>query len=353
MFCSNCGKKVSKLDNYCNNCGELIHGYSRIIKRWNSSSNKPEPIEKLKQKLIKQYRGKNLGSIIKGRELKNSNGSCFVIEEKENIDIIKLDINKAKEKIASDLKLIYGIGKITEFKLKKQGYKDIYSLREHPRFKKDAKKFTELLENLSTNEIVEWICRWFSKSHPLIFCSSAFCDINDYIILDIETLGLYNRPIILIGMARIEKKEINIKQYLIRDLEEEASTLKNFISNIGKTNAFITFNGAMFDVPFLQERLYYYGIPFNLKRLNYDILHFSRKVWKEKFENYKLSTLEKFILGVKRKTDIPSSHVPDFYMSYLENKNIGPLIPIIEHNKQDIISLANLFAKINKEWKIF
>lgn len=358
MFCTNCGTEVSKLDNYCQHCGELVHGYSRIVKRWNTNQSPNPPgqfdsVENLKQKLLEEYGGKDFKEIIKGREVKNSQGSCFIIEDKKAISLKKIDAGRAKSKIASDLKLIYGIGKITETELKKEGYSNIYQLKAHPRFGKEAAELVKLLDSISADKVASWICRWVSKSHPLVFCCSAFSNIQDYIILDIETLGLYNKPIILIGMGKIKDGYIHTRQYLIRDLEEEAAILSHFITNIEKNNAFITFNGLMFDIPFLQERLYFYGIPFNLSRLNYDILHFSRRVWKHKFENYKLETLENLLLGVNRKMDLPSTYVPDFYRSYLSTKNIGPLIPIIEHNKQDIISLANLFAKISEEWETF
>jgi hypothetical protein len=34
---------------------------------------------------------------------------------------------------------------------------------------------------------------------------------------------------------------------------------------------------------------------------------------------------------------------PEFYETYLRTGNCGPLVPIIEHNKQDVVSLALLF----------
>ena len=34
--------------------------------------------------------------------------------------------------------------------------------------------------------------------------------------------------------------------------------------------------------------------------------------------------------------------VPEFYETYLQSGNPGPLVPIVEHNREDVTSLAKL-----------
>jgi uncharacterized protein YprB with RNaseH-like and TPR domain len=41
--------------------------------------------------------------------------------------------------------------------------------------------------------------------------------------------------------------------------------------------------------------------------------------------------------------------VPEFYDYYLRTGNPGPLVPIVEHNRKDIITLAKLFARLCEE----
>jgi len=36
----------------------------------------------------------------------------------------------------------------------------------------------------------------------------------------------------------------------------------------------------------------------------------------------------------------------------LRTKNVGPLVPIVEHNKQDLLSLGSLFSKLFEEWNL-
>ena len=62
------------------------------------------------------------------------------------------------------------------------------------------------------------------------------------------------------------------------------------------------------------------------------------------------ATLEKYLLDIERIDDVPNTLVPDFYETYLKTENPGPLIPIIDHNKQDLISLASIFSRLWDEW---
>ncbi|HID94242.1 MAG TPA: exonuclease, partial [bacterium (Candidatus Stahlbacteria)] len=47
----------------------------------------------------------------------------------------------------------------------------------------------------------------------------------------------------------------------------------------------------------------------------------------------------------------PAALVPDFYATYLRTKNVGPLIAIIEHNRDDLITLASVFSKLCESCK--
>jgi uncharacterized protein YprB with RNaseH-like and TPR domain len=83
---------------------------------------------------------------------------------------------------------------------------------------------------------------------------------------------------------------------------------------------------------------------------HYDVLHFSRRRWKDQFPSLRLTSLELEILGISREEDIPGQMVPEFYETYLKTGNCGPLVPIIEHNKQDVVSLALLFFHLLGEY---
>lgn len=307
--------------------------------------------EKLKLRLLKDYKGKKLEDVIDGQEIKNKKGRCYCIESRNKISLNIINPLQARNKILSDLKLIYGIGEITECALKADGYKTIEDLTEHRHFGLDAINFLKIINECDTEQIVDHIAHRFSNSHPLHLYSSSLYNKEDFIIFDIETLGLFNRPIILFGVARISNGQLLINQYLLRTIKEEPAAINGVLSHIHENSVFMTFNGRTFDVPYIKERLAYYRMKENLERPNFDILHFSRRAWKEKVPNCRLNTLEKYLFGTTRKDDVPSVLVPDFYDTYMRRKNIGPLIPIIEHNKRDLVTLTNIFSKLHEKWR--
>ena len=327
-------------------CGEFIASIPLDI-----DYQENQETERLKQRLLKKYKGKKIEDIIEGKEFKTEKGICYHIENQEKISLRTINPEHARKKILSDLKLICGIREKIERNLKGEGYKTIEDLTDHPRFGSEAKRFLEVLNKCDICQIVDWIAHRFSKSHPLVLYASGLHNKEDFIFLDIETMGLFVRPIILFGVARIFGDHISINQYLLRDVKEEPAALMGFLSHINKNSVLITFNGLTFDVPYIRERLAYYNMKADLEKPHFDILYFSRRKWEKEVPNCKLTTLEKYLFGIERIDDVPGDLVPEFYDTYMRTKNIGPLIQIIEHNKQDLITLANIFSKLNKEWE--
>ncbi|MBN2541498.1 ribonuclease H-like domain-containing protein [bacterium] len=306
--------------------------------------------EQLKNKLRKKYKGKTFDDVFNGTVLNTPHGICYHIESRFKIDFDIISPEKLKKKLLNSMKLIYGIGDVTETMLKNDGYHTIKDLVKHPVYKKRAEECLRSFESADCLKLSELVGHWYSKSHPLSLFTSGFHKKEDFIFFDLETMGLFNRPIILFGMARVEGNEIVISQYLLRDFTEEPGALYGFIKNMNEQTALVTFNGKSFDVPYVEERLAYYGIQGSLRIPHFDILHFSRRAWKGKFPDCSLSTLERYLFGIQRIDDVPGALVPDFYDEFVSTKNIGTLVPIVEHNKQDLISLARLFAKLHEEW---
>ncbi len=358
MQCGNCQKKAHALDNFCKHCGQLVHVHTRYVQRWTEDSGgqhqvAPLSLQHIKAEILSKFEQKKLDDVFAGRQVQTDMGSCYLIESTKQAALGPMNRGKARQSLLSDLKLLYGIGPVTEQKLKSQGYTSIEKLADHPRYKGEARHFLYCIKNADQKKLLEWICRWFNKSHPHIFCLSSFNHPSDFLILDIETLGLLNRPIILMGMAAISQNQLMVKQYLARNYDEEASLLMCLQQNIGPRSVFISFNGSGFDLPFIRQRSHYYRLQPDLARMHFDMLHFSRNMLKERFARFNLAFLEKNFLRVKRKQDLPSCLVPDLYEHYIQQKASGVLIPIIYHNRQDLISLAQVFFKLYAQWEKF
>ena len=78
-------------------------------------------------------------------------------------------------------------------------------------------------------------------------------------------------------------------------------------------------------------------------------MYFAKNLWADNLPDCKLQTIEKEIFGIERIEDVPGQYIPDYYDTYLLENNIGPVVPIIEHNAQDVISLASFLQKMYEE----
>ncbi|MEM3651172.1 MAG: ribonuclease H-like domain-containing protein [Candidatus Jordarchaeaceae archaeon] len=301
----------------------------------------------LKRRLLETYEGVSLEEAVPGEVVSTGVGQCYLVHsECQSEFYTRLD--GAREAIISNFKFLYGIGEKTEAKLKRRGYKTIEDLARHPKWGKAAREFLDLLDMRHFRRVQELLWHRVPKSHPLCFRLAGLNQEEDFAIIDIETMGLFSKPIILLGVAHSEGGKIKVHQYLARNVAEEVAALKVFMEGLDRFNAIISYNGRAFDIPFIEQRLNYYGLNSNIDKAHFDLLHFIRRAWRQTIPDCGLTTVEEFILGLKRGDGVPGALVPEFYREYLETKNVGPLVAIINHNRQDIISLAKLFSKLNE-----
>lgn len=300
---------------------------------------------RLEKDLLKRHEGQKLDDIFQGETCKSEQGSCYRIEESEKFKIKRIEKDKARSAILSNLKLLYGIGEAKERNLKEDGYETIEDLIGHPYHSQRAEEFIGKLHRSP----MECISECLPGSHPNQLYSSSFREIEDFLFFDIETMGLKDVPVILIGMARISGGKINVTQYLATKFTEEKAMIHSFLSDLNDKTIFVSFNGRSFDMPYIRSRAYQYGIRRNLRHHHLDLLYFSRRTWGGKLPNCRLQTLEKHLFNMERHEDVPSSQVPSFYKTYLETDNIGPLVPIVEHNKIDVITLARILSRLQED----
>ena len=302
----------------------------------------------LREDLIKKYEGKNLDEIFKGEYFKSNNGYCYKIEETLKLKMKTINKNNALNQILMDKKLITGIGSVKDELLTNKGYCTVNDLTKHPIFSKKALELLDIIHE-SPDSLTNYIINRYSKSHPHILLSSCLKENINYLFFDIETLGLKDLPIILMGLGKVKDNNLIVKQYLLTELEDEKALLTSFLADVDDDTTFVSFNGRSFDLPFIRGRLNHYNVKTNLNNCHLDLLHFSRRIWGGVLPNCRLQTLEKHLFKIDRVNDVPSSLVPEFYKTYLETGNIGPLIPILEHNQQDIITLAWILSQLYEE----
>jgi hypothetical protein len=306
--------------------------------------------QELKEELAERYRDQSLNKVIPGEKISNQYGTFYHLSEQVKEDSFKPEKETVEKTILSFFSLLPGIREYREDQLKRAGYKSIQDLISHPRWGTEAELVLQVVFEEDKLGLQHLLSSRLPKSHPLIFSLSSFHPWEDFLFLDIETLGLFGgNLVILIGIATLEDgKKMKLDQFLALEVEEEIGLLKAFSEYLSKSKSLVSFNGKAFDIPFLEGRLRYYGIVPDLHKSHFDLLHFSRRIWKDQLPDFCLDTIERNILKEKRSTHLPSSLVPEFYSDYLKTKNYGLLKPIVEHNRQDVLTLVRIFSELHR-----
>ena len=170
---------------------------------------------------------------------------------------------------------------------------------------------------------------------------------EDVLFLDTETTGLsggVGTIAFQIGVGYFTHNGFVVEQYLMHDYPEEEPMLRALNALMQRFTVLCTFNGRTFDVPLLKSRFLMNRIAHsNFPESHADVLYPARRLWKLRLKSCTLGNLEEQLLSVKREDDLPGALVPQTYFQYLKDGNFKPLEKILEHNKQDIVSLAQLF----------
>jgi len=306
--------------------------------------------QEFKGELVERYRNSPLNKVIPGEKISNEYGTFFYLFEEFEEECFKPGRETLEKSILSFFSLLPGIREFREDQLRKAGYQTLEDLISHPRWGKEAEFLLQIISEEDRSKLHQVLSSRLPKSHPLILSLSSFYPWKDFIFLDIETLGLFSgNLVVLIGIATIEQdKKIRLHQFLALEVKEEIAVLKAFLEYLIKSKSIVSFNGKAFDLPFLEGRMRYYGIRPDLQKDHFDLLHFSRRAWKNQLPDFCLDTIERNILKSKRGIDLPSSLVPEFYSDYLKTKNYGLLKPIVEHNRQDVLTLVRIFSHLSR-----
>lgn len=310
-----------------------------------SKSSSSNYFEKLKEELLLRYEDKTFEDYSTINTIETSFGETLEITNEEKINF-KIKDNNLKDILINDLKLIEGIGPKKEEMLKNKGFTNIYHLTDHSTYSKSASQILSKIESSDFNSLFN--CLKLQKNFKSKFSTimaASLLEIENLKFMDIETMGLSNVPIILIGVSSIHKNKIITKQYLQRDGKEEAAIIEAYLSNLDDDSVHVSYNGASFDIPYIRNRADYFSINYK-KHHNYDLLYYARKLYKQRLKNCRLPTVESHICKFERFDDVPGKYIPGYYKTYVETGNIGPLVPIVRHNRLDITSLAHIFQKI-------
>lgn len=169
---------------------------------------------------------------------------------------------------------------------------------------------------------------------------------------DTETTGLaggVGTRAFMIGVLQWRGAGLLMRQLYLTTIAGEAAMLRIFASWLAKDSVFISYNGRSYDAPLLKGRYRLNRLPCPfMDRDHVDLLYPTRRAWRGVWENCRLATIERNLLGIVRDDDLPGSEAPAAWLAYLRGHSATNLGRVIAHNDQDVVTLAALLDRLQQ-----
>jgi uncharacterized protein YprB with RNaseH-like and TPR domain len=127
----------------------------------------------------------------------------------------------------------------------------------------------------------------------------------------------------------------------------ESAMLDAFASWLAPHTTLVSYNGRCYDAPLLATRFRLSRKPpphADLRHL--DLLFPTRRRYRGRWENCRLATIERQVLGVVREDDLPGSEAPRAWLDWLRGGDARDFRRVLAHNDQDVRSLVRLLLHL-------
>ena len=184
--------------------------------------------------------------------------------------------------------------------------------------------------------------------------AAAISPLPRAVYFDSETTGLSTGAgtvIFLAGLGTFQGDAVVVRQFLLPDYPHEAALLREVAAELAAAERVVTYNGRTFDVPLLVARLTVNGLfteQAALPERHDDLLPVARRLWRRPLGGARLADVEAGVLGVRRPSDCPGSEVPSRYFGYLRGGTPDLLADVLDHNLQDVVSLALIEGELER-----
>lgn len=170
--------------------------------------------------------------------------------------------------------------------------------------------------------------------------------------LDTETTGLGTAAgtlPFLVALGRWQGGSMVIRQLLLPDHPDEPAFLDALERHLPPDCTLVTYNGRSFDWPLIVNRYRLHGRRPPRVADHLDLLPVARQLWRHRLPDARLASVEAGVASVRRHGDLPGALIPEMYFDWLRRRDPGVFPGILEHNHQDVLSLALLLRVLAHE----
>jgi uncharacterized protein YprB with RNaseH-like and TPR domain len=170
---------------------------------------------------------------------------------------------------------------------------------------------------------------------------------------DTETTGLSGGTgtrAFMIGVADWPDQRLRVRQLFLTSMGGESAMLQTFSEWLDPDQVLVSYNGRCYDSPLLTTRYRLARMANPLPGLRHlDLLFPVRRRYRGVWENCRLATIERHLLGVVRDDDLPGAEAPQAWRDYLRGGSSRNLRRVVEHNDQDLRSLSALLVRMAED----
>jgi len=181
---------------------------------------------------------------------------------------------------------------------------------------------------------------------PRLAAHAAWAD--RVVFFDVETTGLSGGAgtlAFVAGCGWFEDDGFRVRQFFLSGPADERAMLDALADVFGAASLLVTFNGRSFDVPVMEMRWAFHRLGAPTDSLaHFDMLPPARRLWGGGEADCSLSSLERSLFGVHRYGDVPGFEIPTRYFQFLRTGDARAIEGVLEHNRQDVVSLAAVTA---------
>lgn len=167
---------------------------------------------------------------------------------------------------------------------------------------------------------------------------------------DTETTGLAGgtgTQVFAAALCIPQEAGLEVRQMFLVEPAGEPAFLWLLQRELGRAPRLATYNGASFDLPLMRTRWVLARLPGEFEHPQHvDLLHLTRALFKQRLERCTLQAVEARLLGFEREDDLPGALVAESYLGYLRHGRSPWLEAALRHNRQDVVSLFYLHARL-------